>query len=391
MIAAAVVLLAPLAAAAPTYYRDALPIIIKRCQACHRPGEIGPMPLRTYRETRPWAKAIREAVLTRRMPPWHADPRVGRFANDLSMSDGEIHTLAEWIDAGAPEGSPEDAPPAPVFTGGWRIPKPDAVFSIPEASQIPATGTLDYRYITVPTGFTEDKWVEAAEVRPSNRSVVHHAIVYVVSPGGEDSWMSARGFLAGYAPGSMPQKWKSGQARLVPAGSHLMFQLHYTPNGRAGADRTQVGLVFARRRPHRQIVAITAGNRWFEIPPGDGAHRVDSQVAIRNDALLVGMRPHMHLRGKSFEYRVVTPDGASQVVLRVPRYDFNWQPYYYLETPIALPAGSRIECTAQFDNSASNPRNPDPRATVRWGEQSWEEMMLGWIDLAVEVHGTIGR
>ncbi|MBI3473295.1 MAG: thiol-disulfide isomerase [Candidatus Solibacter usitatus] len=366
------------------FHRDVLPVLARRCQSCHRPGEAAPMPLLTYRDARPWAKAIREAVLLKRMPPWFADPAYGKFANDPSLTAAEIRTLVSWADGGALEGPAGGDPPAVPFVDGWRIPKPDAVFSLPEESSVPASGVVDYRYVSVETGFTEDRWVEMAEVRPSNRGVVHHAIVFVSGPGG-GGWFGARRYLAGYAPGAVPQIWKPGQARLIPAGSHLVFQMHYTANGKEAVDRTQIGLIFAKRLPRQQIVATTAGTHWFEIPPGDANHRVDAATTMHETVHLVGLRAHMHLRGQSFEFRAVYPTGESRILLRVPRYDFNWQPYYYLETPLLLPKGTRIECTAYYDNSAANPSNPDPRAAVRWGEQSWEEMMLGWIDLAVDI------
>ncbi len=366
-----------------TFHRDVLPILQNRCQTCHRPGEIGPMPLETYAQTRPWARSIREAVLLKRMPPWHADPRHGKFVNDLSLTPAEIQTLAAWADAGAPEGSAAEAPPPRRFADGWRIPKPDAVFEMPADFHVPASGTLDYQYFAVPTGFTEDRWVEMAEVRPSNRAVVHHAIVTVRAPS-DGGWYRGQ-YLAGFAPGMSPQIWKPGQARLVPAGSYLAFQLHYTANGKAGVDRTRVGLVFAKRPPESRILAMRASHHWLSIPAGAADYRVEASTTLSEPVSLVAMRAHMHLRGKSFEFRAVYPTGETQILLRIPRYDFNWQPYYYLAEPISLPAGTRIEGTAHYDNSANNPRNPDPTVEVNWGEQSWEEMMIGWFDVAVPV------
>ena len=338
------------------------------------------MPLLTYEQTRPWAKAIREAVRLKRMPPWHADPRYGKFRNDLSLAPEESQTLMSWADAGAPAGNRAEAPPPRQFVEGWRISKPDVIFRLLRAIEVPASGTIDYLYLPVPTGFKEDRWVEMAEVRPTARAVVHHAIVYVRPP---NAPFTARQYLAGYAPGISQQIWKPGQARLIPAGSELIFQLHYTANGTQAADQTEIGLVFARKAPVEQVVAMNTGNGGFEIPPGDPNHRVDSSVTMHQDVSLVAMRPHMHLRGKSFEFRAVYPGGDTEILLRVPSYDFNWQPYYYLETPKPLQKGTRIECTAYFDNSINNPRNPDPKAAVRWGEQSWEEMMLGWFDVVV--------
>ena len=366
-----------------TSYRDIQPILQQHCQECHRAGEIGPMPLGSYAQVRPWAKAIKEAVLSRKMPPWFADPHYGKFSNDLSLNSKEIAALVAWVDTGASEGVKSSEVPG-TQTSGWRMSKPDVVFELPQPVAIPSSGTLNYMYFSVPTGFTEDRWVESVEVRPSNRAVVHHAIVLVQSY--DSRW--GGGFLAGYAPGAVPQRWKPGQARLIAAGSNLIFQMHYTPNGKRGLDRTQVGLVFSRGPVTQRIVADQATNHSFEIPPGDPNYKVQSASLIDEPALLVGLRPHMHVRGKSFEYRAVYPNGRSEILLRVPKYDFNWQPYYYLATPLSLPAGTRIECVAHFDNSPNNPANPDPKVPVRWGDQSWDEMMIGWFDLAVPVKPT---
>ena len=369
-----------------TFYKDVLPILQSRCLECHRAGEIGPMPLGTYQQVRPWARAIKEAVLSRRMPPWFADPHFGKFSNDLSMDQKEIGTIALWVDGGAREGSRAGASKARELVDGWRIAKPDAVFELPQVVEVPSSGTIDYMYFSVPTGFTEDRWVESVEVRPTNRAVVHHAIVYAQS---HDGWQGGY-FLGHYAPGAIPQRWKPGQARLIKAGSNLIFQLHYTANGKPALDRTQIGLVFAKQPVEQQIIGLQAINHWFEIPPGNPNYQVEAASMLPESASLVGLRPHMHLRGKSFEFRAVYPDGHSEILLRVPKYDFNWQPYYYLATPLQLPKGTRIECTAHFDNSPNNAFNPNPRAAVRWGDQSWEEMMIGWFDLAMPVHAAGG-
>ena len=370
------------AAAQPTFYKDVLPILQKHCQECHRSGEVAPMSLLSYQQVRPWAKSIKSAVLARKMPPWFADPHYGKFSNDTSLSSAEVATLTAWIDGGAHEGNRRDGRENPNFVDGWRF-KPDLVFELPQMVQVPANGTVDYMYFAVPTGFKEDKWVQTIEVRPSNRSVVHHAIVYVQS--GATTWGSGGEYLGGYAPGAVPQEWKRGEARLIPAGSTLIFQMHYTASGQPACDRTRVGLVFAKEPPNQRILAMQALNAGFVIPPGKADYQVDAARTLRQDALLVGLRAHMHLRGKSFEFRVVYPDGRTEVLLRIPKYDFNWQPYYYLESPLKLPRGTRIECTAHFDNSANNPFNPNPDLAVHWGEQSWDEMMIGWFDIAVPV------
>ncbi|MBL8216688.1 MAG: cytochrome c [Bryobacterales bacterium] len=369
------------AAEPPTFYRDVLPVLAERCQSCHRTGQAAPMPLQTYKQTRPWAKAIRESVLSKRMPPWHADTTAMRYRNDLSLSEVQRRTLIEWVDGGALEGDVKQTPTLPAFAEGWRIAKPDVVFSMPEPFDVPAEGTVEYQYFRVPTNFTEDRWIEMAEVRPSAHAVVHHAIVSI-SPRGGGSVFGAQ-FLAGYAPGSAPQIWKPGVARLIPAGAVLIFQMHYTASGKPATDRTQVGLVFAKQPPQEVALAVRAVNSWFEIPPHAADYKVEAQYTVGEGMKLAAIRPHMHMRGKAFLVRAVFPDGSAKTVLNVPRYDFHWQPYYYLETPLELPAGTRLECVARYDNSKNNPRNPDPDKAVSWGEQSWEEMMIGWFDVLV--------
>ncbi len=367
---------------APTFHKDVEPILQKRCQMCHRAGEAAPMALMTYEQARPWAKAIRTSVITGKMPPWTADPHYGKFTNDLSLSPAEKQTLVAWVDGGAPEGNEADAPKPAAFTEGWRIPKPDVVFEMPQEFEVPAKGVIDYQYIPVPTHFTEDKWVQMAEVRPGDRSLVHHSIVVI----DDGTGVNNEEYLAGYAPGSEPQIWRPGEARLVKAGSTLVFQMHYAATGKAGRDRTKIGLVFAKKPVTERLVAMQVMDPMLAIPPGNGNFRVDASLTIKHPVKLAGMRAHMHLRGKSFQFRAVYPNGDTEILLDIPKYDFNWQPYYYLETPKLLPAGTRIECTAYFDNSANNPFNPDPAALVRWGPQTWDEMMIGWVDIEVPVN-----
>jgi len=374
--------------AAPTFHKDILPILQNRCQSCHRTGEVGPMPLFTYSQVRPWAKAIKTALLAGTMPPWSPDKRYGKFANDLSMPASERELLVSWIDSGAAEGTVAEAPAPKHFTDGWTISKPDVVFELPEVMTIPATGVINYQYIAVPTHFTEDKWVQMLEVRPTDRSVVHHAIVTVDSGYGG---MGAHNYLAGYAPGMTPQVWQPGTARLIKAGSTLIFQMHYTTNGHSTKDRTKLGLVFAKAPPAEQVMAMTASAYWLDIPPGEANYKTDAAVMMRDTVKLVGMRAHMHVRGKAFEFRAIYPTGEKEVLLSIPKYDFNWQPYYYLETPKILPRGTRIECTAVFDNSPNNPHNPNPKAAVGWGPQSWDEMMIGWLDIAVDPKSSMAK
>ena len=363
---------------APNFNRDIEPIFQARCQGCHRTGEAAPMALLTYKDARPWAKAIRAAVASGKMPPWTPDPRFGKFSNDLSLRPSEKEAIIAWIDAGAPEGKPADAPRPRSFPQGWNISTPDIVFEMPAPFEVPAAGAIDYQYIDVATHFTEDKWVQMAEVRPGDPSVVHHAIVVMRSPGSRRDE-----YLGGYAPGMMPQSWKAGQARLIRAGSILQFQLHYATNGRAASDVTKIGLVFAKEPVTEQVIGTQVLPPGLSIPPNTADYRVDASTVFAESVELVAIRAHMHVRGKSMELRAIYPTGETEVLLSIPHYDFNWQPYYYLQTPKELPAGTRIECTAHFDNSPNNRFNPDPNATVSWGPQTWDEMMIGWLDVAV--------
>lgn len=392
----------------PTFYKDVLPVLENRCQSCHRPGEAGPMSLLDYKGTRPYAKAIKAAVLGRKMPPWPADPHYGTFENDRRLSEAEVGTLTAWADGGAPEGDPKDAPKPVAWVEGWTIGKPDVVIPMPTPVDVPATGTIEYQYLVIPTGFTKDTWVTAAEVRPGNRAVVHHVIAFLRPPG--SPWMAdakpgvpfipgkeQRGgrrqaansedlpseLLVGYAPGMPADKSPAGAAKLVKAGSDIVLQLHYTSNGKATTDRTRIGLIFAKEPPQFRQVTMNATQNKFAIPPGDPNYEVTSEITLRDDAELVNLMPHMHLRGKDFEYTAVYPTGESSILLSVPRYDFNWQLVYMFAKPVVLPKGTKIECKAHFDNSANNPANPDPTKVVKWGDQSWEEMMIGWFDVMI--------
>src|SRR5882724_595964 len=390
---------------AVTFTKDVAPVLQKNCQGCHRPGEAAPFSLLTYEQARPWAKAMKEAVLLKKMPPWFADPHYGKFSNDRSLAQKEIDTLVAWADAGAPLGDPKDMPPPASFVEGWRIPKPDVVFEMPNAFEVPAAGTIEYQYIVVPTGFTEDKWVRFSEARPENRQLVHHIIAFIREPdskwlkdakpgvpfvpkknkdGEKDEGGRTGDFLAGYAPGTMPVELAPGQAKLVKAGSDIVFQMHYTANGHAGNDRSKVGLVFATEPPKERVFTLAAGKGDFKIPPGDPNYKVDSEFELGTQVKLVGMLPHMHLRGKDFEYRVVYPTGETETILSVPHYSFSWQLSYYPVKPIVLTKGTKIECTAHFDNSPNNPGNPDATKEVTWGDQSWDEMMLGFFDVAFD-------
>jgi hypothetical protein len=372
-----------LMAATPTFSKDVAPILYNRCAECHRAGEAAPMALTSYQEARPWAKAIKAAVLQRKMPPWLADQHYGSFANDRRLSDKEIETLAAWADGGAPEGDAKLTPAVPHFETGWIIGKPDAVIDTGTDYAVPAQGTVAYQYFTVATNFTEDKWVESAEVRPDKRAVVHHVIAFLQEPDGRGSPLA--NLLVGYAPGEQPMRLNPGTAKLIKAGSKIIFQVHYTPNGTATTDRSYIGLRFAKEAPKFRAVTANATNRGFVIPPGDPNYQVKSTWTARQEVTLLGLMPHMHLRGKDFKYTVVYPDGREEVLLDVPKYDFGWQLHYDLKAPINLPEGTRIDCVAHFDNSPNNKFNPDPSKEVKWGDQTWEEMMMGFFDYSVPV------
>jgi len=370
-----------------TFSKDIAPIFYQRCASCHRPGEIAPMSLLSYKDARPWAKAIREKVIDRTMPPWHADPSYGHFKNDRRLPQPEIDAIVAWVDQGAKEGNPKDLPPAPQFTEGWQIGKPDVVLTMPREFDVPATGVVDYQYIVVPTNFTEDRWVQAAEIRPGNRAVVHHVIAFLASPQAQFGGGRAGGAglearmesLAGTAPGEQPMIMPDGIGRLVKAGSRIVLQMHYTPNGTPQKDRTSIGIIFSKKPVQQAAAGGAALNAFFVIPPGADSHEVRSSFTFREDVHIRTLMPHMHLRGKDFLYRLVYPDGTSKIILSVPRYDFNWQTRYELAEPVAAPKGSRLECVAHFDNSAKNKANPDPTKQVRWGPQTWEEMMIGFV------------
>ena len=386
----------------PTFYKDVLPILQQHCQSCHRPGEIGPMPLLDYAQTKPWAAAIRQAVRSRQMPPWFADPSIGHFANDRSLSAADIQTISDWVAAGAPAGDPSDAPKPVHWVEGWTIGQPEIVFEMPKAFRVPASGVIPYQYVIIPTHFRKDTWVRLAEVRAGDRVHTHHIVVSVREPGSK--WLAGKPvgvpftlgpfdsgggvpgeFLAGYGPGALPEMLSPGQAKLIKAGSDLVFQLHYTSNGTPGSDRSRIGLILSHQPPQQRVLMLAAANVRFAIPPGDPDYRVDAQVTLHARATLISLLPHMHLRGKSFEFRVIFPDGRSETLLRVPHYSYNWQLTYYLAQPLAMPPGTTIACTAHFDNSAANPMNPDPTKTVRFGPQSWDEMMIGYFEVATDL------
>jgi len=397
---------------AVTYARDVAPLMQKHCQECHRPNEIGPMPLLTYQQVRPWAKAMKQAVAKRTMPPWDADPRYGHFANDRAMTDKEIQTIVAWADAGAPEGNSAETPKPRTFAEGWRMGKPDLIFEMPKDFNVPASGTIPYQWIKIPSGFKEDTWVEGIEVRAGNPAVVHHAVVYAREPEVEYGKAAPYGefflnplettaklkeqirymysttlqpeHLQVFAPGADPILLKPGQARLIKAGADIIFEMHYTPNGKAQTDRSRVGLILAKNPPTERVRTIRLNNGVpISIPPGEANYRLESRVEAIEPMRIVSFMPHMHLRGKSMEFRAQYPDGKTEVLLSVPHYRFQWQMTYYLAEPKVVPKGTILTCVAVFDNSANNPNNPDPTKRVPGGIQSWDEMMAGFVDFGL--------
>jgi hypothetical protein len=389
----------------PTFYKDVIPIFQNHCQSCHRPGQIGPMPLVTYAQARAKSKAIDQMVRSRKMPPWFADPQFGPFANDPSLSADEIQTITAWVESGAQAGNPHDAPPPRPWIEGWNIPQPDRVIQMPKPVAIPAHGDVEYTYEIVPTGFTEDKWVQMSEIRPSSRQHVHHAVVYIRPPDSDwlrnapvgvpftasslsdphlqhDAHWTDSDMLLVYTPGSSPDQWPDGMAKFVPAGSDLVFQMHYTTNGHADRDQTSAGLVFAKQVPAERVLTLQLTNDHFVIPPEADNYRVEAWGTLPNDATLLGFLPHMHLRGKRFDYNIVHDAAHIETLLRV-NYDFYWQLSYRLAQPRLLKAGTKIQAVAWYDNSSRNPHNPDPHASVTWGDQTYDEMMVGFFDVAV--------
>jgi hypothetical protein len=417
-----------------TFSKEVAPIFFKNCAECHRPGESAPFSTLSYKDARPWAKSIKEKVANRTMPPWHADPHYGQFSNNPTLTQAEIDTIVAWVDGGAAEGDPKNLPPAPTFTQGWNISKPDVVIQIPEEYTY-KPGVDEYQYFDVPTNFTEDKYVTMAEARPGNRKIVHHIIAFIVPPGQpnmgkmtaeqrykameaqlknspfyRDGYLmrmkpgeavendgcaegARRGgtdnLLVGYAPGRNADTYAPGTARKIPAGATIRFQIHYSNQTLSGAeaekDRSMVGLVFAKEPPQRLVTTNSIGNIFFKIPAGADNHMVTACRSLKRDTIVYGLEPHMHLRGKSMEYKVFYPDGKSEVLLNVPKYDFAWQTNYILKEPKRLPKGTRIMVTAFFDNSAKNKFNPDPSKEVRYGEPTYDEMMLGFLDYVTEM------
>jgi hypothetical protein len=386
----ALVAAGPAFAAGPTFSKDVAPILYKNCVECHRTSAMAPMSLMTYEDARPWARAIKTKVVKREMPPWGADPTIGKFSNDVSLKQSEIDTIAAWVDAGAPEGNKADLPAAPQFAEGWSIGKPDYVFKMLEPFQVPADGTVPYLYFTVPTNLKEDIWIRGVELRPSDRRVVHHIISDLYADDGQPADPKPKltrpqgrtdiGGVGGLVPGRLYGVFEEGVARKIPAGADIVLQMHYTTIGQAVIDQTEIGVILAKEPPSR--LRVEGGgqipNTTFAIPPNHPNYEVTAQRVIEKDTYLSGVYPHMHVRGKDVKYVLITPDGREETILSVPKYDFNWQTSYRLAEPKFMPKGSTLKVIAHYDNSRANRFNPDPEQEVRWGDQTWEEMLIGY-------------
>lgn len=390
----------PKGAGAVTFTKDVSRILQNHCQECHRPGQAAPMALVSYDDAADWSATLREAVSDGRMPPWYADPKVGHFANDRTLAADDLTKLLKWIDDGCPKGDAKDAPPPRQWPADdWKIGKPDMVLEMDRAYAVPAEmprAGIPYQFFVIDPKFGEDKWVRAAEARAGAPGVVHHILAFIVPPRDRiDPEMPDPPFflgaknvrvLAGTAPGDMPRDHPEGLAVRIPAGSKIILQMHYTPNGKAQKDRSKVGIIFAKKPPEREVMTVPVFNHRFRIPPGAESHRVDSAFEFKYDGHILAFMPHLHVRGKDFAIYVQQqqPDGKEELALSVPRFNFNWQLAYICKEPLKVAKGGRVHCVAHFDNSAKNPNNPDPKAAVYWGDQTWEEMMVGWIDMAYD-------
>ncbi|HEY7292500.1 MAG TPA: hypothetical protein VH583_21870 [Vicinamibacterales bacterium] len=422
-------------APAPTFSKDVAPILYKNCTNCHRPGEIAPMSLLTYADARPWVRSIQTRITNGTMPPWHADPTYGVFENDRRLTAAEKDTILKWIAAGAPEGDAKDLPPQPKYADGWMIGQPDVVLTMQEDYPIPASGTVAYQYFEVPTNFTEDKWIQAFEVRPGNRAVVHHVIVYTRDPkaierareqarqaeasgrkpqpivtfaegmdipagqtGGKElpadqrktpgpndrpSPGSFTGSIGGYVPGNPARIYDEGTATKLPVGASLVFQMHYTTTGKTATDRTSIGIIFSKEKPKVELHGAVLANGALHIKANDPNARVDAEMTVNRDIELYSILPHTHVRGKGWKYDATYPDGRTETLLSVPHYDFDWQTDYIYKQPVKIPKGTKIHATAWYDNSVANKSNPDPSKDVWWGDQTWEEMMFTGLTFSV--------
>jgi hypothetical protein len=406
----------------PTFAKDVAPILYKNCTTCHRQGGMGPFTLLEYDTAKTKLDEMYDAVKGGVMPPWHAEGAHGVFQNDRRLSDNEKDVILRWITAGAKPGNMKDLPPKPEYTTSWTLGTPDAVVSMPDEFSIPASGTVEYQYFEVPTNFTEDKWIQSIEIKPGAREVVHHVLVYARVPAPANAAPAAPqpppvagatppvrppplfirprdqnlppapprldtlhapprqlGTLIGSeSPGNVAMEFPKGAALRIRAGTILTFQMHYTAKGHQMNDRTSVGFHFAKEMPDEEIFASQFFNGSLKLPAGAKDVAIPAELGTGQPVRIWGMMPHTHLRGTRWKYTLERPDSTSEVILDVPHYDFNWQTYYMFAKPLDIPAGSKIKSMAWYDNSASNKSNPDPTKDVKWGDQTWEEMMIGF-------------
>jgi mono/diheme cytochrome c family protein len=431
-----------------TFNKDVASILYNNCAECHKPNDIAPMSLLSYKDVRPWARSIKEKVINREMPPWSPDPAYGHFTNDHRLAQQDIDTIVAWVDQGAKEGNPKDLPKMPEFvSGGWEIGKPDVVLQMAEEHVVKPDDPDQYINFFIPTNFKEDVWVQAAEIHPSNRRVVHHVIAFIQTPqmmakrvedskakgeklgkraaggsglfyldgnlrrvkmdapivdnacdqkvaaggrqpGGNNEGENEGMLLAGFAPGTGNTVYPPGTAKRLPAGSTLMFQIHYSAfRGSLKenvTDRTSIGLIFAKQPPDKMVITSAAANILFKIPAGDANHEVVACQTVPRDIQVINYMPHMHLRGKDMKYEAIYPDGRHETLLWVPKFSFNWQSVYWLKQPVNIPKGTKLIVTAHFDNSTKNKYNPDPTKDVRWGDPTYDEMMIGWMDITID-------
>ncbi|MFO0906093.1 MAG: redoxin [Pirellulales bacterium] len=373
----------------PTYHNRISRIVQNHCWECHRPGGLGPFSLATLEDVRAHRGMVKQVVERRVMPPWFAeeDARGHRFSNDRSLSESDRRDLLAWLDAGLPAGDPRDAPAPLPEPGEWQVGKPDLVLRLPRAVTVPAEGTMPYQNLIVSTNLAEDRWVQAMEIRPSDRAVVHHVLVFVLGArgagegGGEPD--ERRGFFAAYVPGNSAFIYADGFAKRLPKNARLLFQMHYTPAGKETQDQTELALRFSRETPRHEVKTVGIANTRLRIPPHADNHPEKADLRVPHDAVILGFMPHMHLRGKAFRYDLRTAEGRVETLLNIPRYDFNWQLQYRFAEPLTVTNGSTIEVTGWFDNSEQNPANPAPENTVRWGPQTFDEMLLGYVEYYV--------
>ena len=382
-------------------FSDVAPILHKRCSGCHRPGQTAPMSLLTYDEARPWARSILRQVTSRRMPPWGADPAIGTFANDPSLTGDEVATIVRWVENGAPRGE-APAAPAPQYDDEWQIGTPDLVVGMESPFELPATGTVEYQYFKVPTNLAEDKWVEAIEIRPGDPRVVHHLRVFAQAGADRRAPPTSVPFcidevcgdleppLIGWGPnlvsvavGTGPDVYPSGTAKLLKAGTVLTFHVHYTTIGEPAKDQTRIGFRFAKAPPRTELKTVSLAQERFTIPPGAANHPVEGSITFNQDVTLWSLGPHSHLRGKSWRLELREPDGRVTPLLSVPRFDFNWQINYQFAEPVLARAGSQLHAVAVYDNSSRNPDNPNPDTVVTWGGLTTDEMMFASVVYSV--------